>query len=91
MGLVHLLFHAFQSWQGAIFVFLVLLLLFSAPLRRYRWLAHIAGPRLAAVSELWLLNAACKGDFHLVAENLLREYGIRDSACYTYDLTADVL
>ena len=91
MGLVHLLFHAFHSWQGAIFVSLVLLLLFSATLRRYRRLAHIAGPRLAAVSELWLLNAARKGDFHLVAEDLLKQYGIRDPVCYTNDLTADVL
>lgn len=42
----------------------------------YRRLAHIPGPRLAAVSELWFFNATSKGDLYLEAERVLRQYGL---------------
>ena len=43
----------------------------------YRRLAHIPGPKLAALSELWFFNATSKGDLYLEAERLLRKYGLR--------------
>ena len=49
----------------------------------YRRLAHIPGPRLAAISELWLFNATSKGDLYLEGERVLRHYGL-----HTRHLTA---
>ena len=41
----------------------------------YRKRRHIPGPRLAALSELWLFNATAKGDLYLSGEQVLRKYG----------------
>lgn len=41
----------------------------------YRKLRHIKGPRLAALSQLWLFNVTAKGDVYLAAEHVLRKYG----------------
>lgn len=42
----------------------------------YRKLRHIPGPRLAAISQLWLFNVTARGDLYLAAEKVLRKYGV---------------
>lgn len=41
----------------------------------YRKLRYFPGPRLAALSELWLFNATANRNLYLVAERVLRQYG----------------
>ena len=48
----------------------------------FRRLEHVAGPRLAAFTELWLLYAAWVGDFHLTATRVLQEYGQSEHSAY---------
>jgi hypothetical protein len=55
----------------------------------FRKLQHIPGPRLAAWTELWLLSATLKGNFHLTAGSLLRKYGHTQLSPVAQDLTAD--
>lgn len=71
-----LLEHA--TFQPVLLVAVALFVIYSGVTTyiSYRRLAHIPGPRLAAVSELWFFNATSKGDLYLEAERVLRQYGL---------------
>jgi len=64
------------TWAGVGLILLGVAYYVVTTIVSYRKLQHIPGPRLAAISELWMFNVTAKGDIYLEMEKTLRKYGI---------------
>lgn len=92
MSLVQSLFCLFELRQAFCVLSAAIFLYFAAAAcTAHQKLQHVPGPRLASWTELWLLKVAWRGNFHLVADRLFREFGKSEIADVTHDLMADLL